>query len=228
MLSPTTVLLVALAQEPPPTGDTSPLVYTFSNKTGRLAALVFEDPATENSGRSHHHVVVATEWSGRLRWGQGSQCQGEFSVPVARLVADDANERKAEGFNRPLTASDRESINEHMLGRDQLFVDHFPTLTYKVTGCEPTDGGHTIIRGELTLRGTSRPVALRVKAIENNGQLSLEGEGSITHTDFGFEPYYALFGQRQNQDRMRLTVAVRGRALGADASTSAPLGTASE
>jgi len=203
--------------------EIAPQVYSFSSKSGRLAALVYEGSATENSGRSHHHVVVATTWSGRLRWDIEGECAGEFVVAVDGLSADDPSERTHEGFGEPLTDRDRTAVNQHLRERDQLFADRFPNIRYKVTACEADDTGHVVIRGDFKLRGITQPVAFRVKATETDGMLKLEGQGSITHTAFGFEPYYALFGQRQNQDRMQLVLSVEGKGLGSDAGLAAPL-----
>lgn len=225
------VMLTALAQDTVPdviddateAAEAAPEVYSFSAESGRVAALVFESPDTEASGRSHHHVVVARSWSGRLRWAEGEQCAGEFKVDLGSLDADAPEERKAEGFDRPMVAQDRAAVNEHLRARDQLFIERFPTLTYTVASCDSDDDGRVVIKGALSLRGISKTVGFRVVATERDGSLELQGEGSITHTAFGFEPYYALFGQRQNQDRMTLKVAVQGTAVGPNASLAAPI-----
>ena len=114
-------------------------------------------------------------------------------------------------------------MNTHLRERDQLFADHFPTIKYEVRDCEADDGGHVVLKGDFTLRGITQPVAFRVKADASGEVLKLTGQGSITHTDFGFEPYYALFGQRQNQDRMQIVIDVEGKGLGPDAGLKAPL-----
>lgn len=226
-MSPALIALAAMWSAQAPSADdvveAVPQVYSFSSKSGRLAALVYEGTSTENSGRSHHHVVVAGTWSGRLRWDLDGGCAGEFVVPVDGLTADAPEERVREGFAKPLTDRDRVAVNEHLRERDQLFADRFPNVRYEVTACETEESGHVVIRGEFKLRGITQPVAFRVTATEADGMLTLEGQGSITHTDFGFEPYYALFGQRQNQDRMQLVIDVEGKALGGDAGLAAPL-----
>lgn len=216
--------LTASAQEASDADEpVGPLVYSFSHDTGRLAALVFESSATQNSGRSHHHVVVATAWSGRLLWAEGADCAGEFQVDVGGLVADDPAERKAEDLGAPLTELDQQRVNEHLRERDQLFAIKFPSITYDVKRCTDDGNGKHVIVGDFTLRGVTNEVAFRVAASEEAGTLRLEGEGSITHTAFGFEPYYALFGQRQNQDRLKLRIAVTGTSVGPNASLSAPI-----
>lgn len=223
-----TPALVALAvlwtgQEVPDDAAPAPQVYTFSAKSGRLAALIYENSQTESSGRSHHHVVLATAWSGRMRWDLEGGCAGEFVVQVSGLSADEPAEREREGFKAPLAERDRVAVNSHLRHRDQLFADQFPTIKYLVTGCELDGSDHVVIQGNFSLRGITQPVAFRVLATESADALTLEGQGSITHTKFGFEPYYALFGQRQNQDRMQLVINVDGKPLGPDAGLKAPL-----
>jgi hypothetical protein len=217
--------LFASAQDAPvlPEEAAGPEIYSFSSKTGRLATLVFESSETGNSGRSHHHVVVATAWSGRLLWADGRDCAGEFRVDVQGLLADDPKERKAEDLGPALAKSDQRKVNEHLRERDQLFAVKFPTIEYSVKSCTPSDDGHFTILGDFTLRGVTNEVAFRVLADESDGTLALTGEGSITHSAFGFEPYYALFGQRQNQNRMRIVIEVAGTAVGPNASLEAPL-----
>lgn len=223
--------LLAAAQEggePAPEGESEdvvdlPEVYSFNHQTGRLATYVFESAQTENSGRSHHHVVVASAWSGRLQWGEGTECQGEFRVSVAGLVADAPEDRKADDVGPALAELDQQRVNEHMRARDQLFADKFPEITYDVKMCKPGRDGKHVILGDFSLRGVTQRVAFQVDATVEGDQLQLVGDGSITHTDFGFEPYYALFGQRQNQDRMRIRIDVQGVAVGPGSSVKAPL-----
>lgn len=225
-MTPATLALSALltAQEPPAEAEqAAPQVYTFSSQTGRLAALVYESSQTESSGRSHHHVVVATAWTGRMRWDPDGGCAGEFVVQVDGLSADDPEERKREGFEAKLADRDRQAVNTHLRERDQLFADQFPTIKYLVTDCTSDDSGHVVLQGAFSLRGMTQEVAFRITPSESGELLSLKGQGSITHTAFGFEPYYALFGQRQNQDRIQLVIDVTGKALGPDAGLKAPL-----
>ena len=80
--------------------------------------------------------------------------------------------------------------DEHIRSADFLDVAHHPTMTYRSTGLRP-DGPGVILDGELTLKGVTRPVALRLEA---NGfgpdpyggvRAGFSAAGEINRSDFG-------------------------------------------
>lgn len=54
----------------------------------------------------------------------------------------------------------------HLRGPDFLDVANHPALTFRSTAVSPRGGGEYQVEGELTLRGTSRPVTLSVEVSE--------------------------------------------------------------
>lgn len=52
--------------------------------------------------------------------------------------------------------------DEHLRSPDFLDVDNHPTLTFRATGAQRSDGEQWTIPGELTIRGVSKPVTLDV------------------------------------------------------------------
>ncbi|MER7546529.1 YceI family protein [Actinomadura sp.] len=52
--------------------------------------------------------------------------------------------------------------DEHVRSADYLDVEKYPTMTYRSTGVRP-DGGDYILDGELTLRGLTRQVPLKLE-----------------------------------------------------------------
>lgn len=68
----------------------------------------------------------------------------EVELPLARLDFGD------EGWNRA------------MLGRRWFDADEHPVITFRSTRVEGIDARHATVHGELTVRGTTAPVALRV------------------------------------------------------------------
>lgn len=81
----------------------------------------------------------------------------------------------------------------HVRGSDFLDVDNHPTAAFRSTGVRQ-NGGELLIDGELTLRGTTRPVTLRAElgGITDDGQggklIGLSAETTINRTDFGVGP----------------------------------------
>lgn len=53
----------------------------------------------------------------------------------------------------------------HLKSPDFFDVEKYPTLTFKSTGVEMIDDSHAHLRGDLTIRGKTRPVTLEVEYI---------------------------------------------------------------
>ena len=61
------------------------------------------------------------------------------------------------------------------------------------------------MRGDLTLVGTSRPLAFDLAL--DDGHLS--GSAVVTQTEWGMEPYSALFGALKVADEVRVEIDAR-------------------
>jgi polyisoprenoid-binding protein YceI len=59
------------------------------------------------------------------------------------------------------------------------------------------------IEGELTLAGTTRPLALEL-AVGDDG--AVRGSATITQSDWGMKPYSALFGTLKVLDEVEVTL----------------------
>jgi polyisoprenoid-binding protein YceI len=218
-------LAVATTESPPGVlvDEAPPAIYRFDPQTSRIEARVFEDPRTNGSGRSHDHVVVATQWAGRIAWDKDGVCGGEAVFDLAGFQIDQPADRKLAGMDGQLSATDMAIVRTHMLAREQLDVHQFPEVRYEILGCSAREGGGWTLQGDLTLHGVKQPVALALTGSVTDEKLSLDGRGSILQTRFGIEPYFALFGQRRNQDRVELVIHLQGSRLPAGTPAVAPL-----
>jgi polyisoprenoid-binding protein YceI len=52
---------------------------------------------------------------------------------------------------------------DFMRGENWLDAENHPTLAFRSTSVEPRDGAHYLVRGDLTLRGVTKPVELPLK-----------------------------------------------------------------
>jgi len=215
----------AATSEAPADGleQTAPAIYRFDPQNSRIEARVFEDPRTNGSGRSHDHVVVATQWSGRIAWDKDGVCGGEAVFSLAGFQIDQPGDRKLAGMEGQLSATDMAIVRTHMLAREQLDAHQYPEAKYEILGCSTREGGGWTLQGDLTLHGVKQPVALALTGSVTDEKLSLDGRGSILQTRFGIEPYFALFGQRRNQDRVELVVHLQGSRLPEGTPAVAPL-----
>jgi polyisoprenoid-binding protein YceI len=85
----------------------------------------------------------------------------------------------------------------HIRSADFFGVDQHPTMTYRSTGLRP-DGEGFLLEGDLTLRGITRPVPLRLEAngfgpgIGGGTRAGFSATGEINRNDFGVSYNAAL------------------------------------
>ena len=75
--------------------------------------------------------------------------------------------------------SGQDQRDGHVKSPDFLDVEKFPTLEYRSTGVKSVDGAEIVLNGELTIKGVTQPVDLRV-------ELEGVGRSPYGHDVFGF------------------------------------------
>lgn len=177
------------------------------------------------SALAHNHLVYPTEYSVRLTQvtkeieSLGFQMTflvDDLTVDVPEVQEKWFPELKGAGIlNEPfskLSLKDRNEVRDTMLSERQLDSDKHPEIAGKLVSinAEPTTQGNvqfthkaTII---LTIHGKTlqREIPVRVQRTEDT--LKVEATGAFKFTDFGIEPYSALFGTVRNKDEFHLYV----------------------
>jgi polyisoprenoid-binding protein YceI len=140
------------------------------------------DPAHTNIGFSAKHLAVSTVH------GRFDKFEGSFEGP-------DDDPTKARGEVKIDVASlstHTEQRDNHLRSADFFDAAKYPYMTYRVTGVEPIDGETYRVLGDLTVKETTRPVAL-VATVEGRGpdpfggkeRIGLSLKGQINRMDFG-------------------------------------------
>jgi len=175
---------------------------------GTLYIQVFKDPETLGAGLSHDHVMVSRGWSGTASYDAAdpSACNISITVPVNQLDVDPQYMRQAVGYTTTLDDTQRGQVKEHMLAEGQLNGAAHPNITFQSTTCTADS-----ISGNLSIRGSSQPVTIKTKMSEDGSSFSAKGQLTIRATQFGFQPYSALFGQLKNRDDMKLTIKLESK-----------------
>lgn len=128
-------------------------------------------------------------------------CRGEIRVQAAALATGEA-ERDAE-MRKSLDVAAAPSLR---------FVWEAFTLEALDAGAQRLTG---TARGQLTIRGTTRPFALPVRvSVDTSSRVVVEGEGPLSLADFGVETPSKL-GLIKVADEVRIWIALRARSLGA-------------
>jgi polyisoprenoid-binding protein YceI len=147
------------------------------------------DPGHTHVGFVARHLMV-------------TKVRGHFSeVEGSVVVADDPLQSSAQATMQAASittgSADRDA---HLRSNDFLLIDEHPTVTYRSTGITGLSGSTFTVQGELSIRGTTRPVEL---AVEVDGvakdpwggeRLSLTARGEFDREDFGLTWNVALEG----------------------------------
>jgi polyisoprenoid-binding protein YceI len=207
---------LAVAQDAPaadeaPAGPPPPVTYDLSKSD--LIIQVFKDEGGLASGLAHNHAIKATKVSGSFTWDAAdpAACKLTVTVPVSSLSPDETAVRKQVGLEGEIADGQREDIKKNMLASDQLDGANHKEITFVSSGCSGA-GDKITLKGNLSIRGKARAVSVPVSFSADASSFSAKGKLTINATDFGFEPYSAMFGQIGNRNDMKLHVNLGGKA----------------
>ena len=182
----------------------TPNDVAFLSNKGVLFVQVYKAP-TLAADLSHDHAIQAVGWSGKGTWDweDYSTCNISISVPVNNLQVDTPEIRKLAGLEGTISESMRKDVKKHMLSDIQLNAEKYPMITFQSTGCEGSDTEVTL-NGNFTMHGMTKPISIPITISDSDG-LSIKGSFPVKATDYGFEPYSAMFGAVANKNEMKIT-----------------------
>ncbi|MGW5277109.1 YceI family protein [Streptomyces sp. NPDC004044] len=149
-----------------------------------LAALTGEwtiDPAHSRIGFSVRHAMVTT-------------VRGAFAEYESRLYFDGRNPARSRAEISLYTASVDTGVEQrdgHLVGRDFLDAARHPRMTFTSTAVHLTGKDVYRMTGDLTIRGTTRPVALDLTYIGHvtdpfgYERVGFDGTTTINRSDWG-------------------------------------------
>ncbi len=184
----------------------------YGIEDSRLAVEVRPAPGLE-SPISRAVAVLARNPVGEFTWDPADPeaCALTVRVPVADLEVDPLDLRKELGLDGETPAALRASIRTEMLGREQLHAERFEEIRFEARECSG-EGDRVTVRGELTMRGHTVALAMPATFSRTDADFALEGRVAVRATDLGFQPWSAMFGAIENDDRMTLHVRLAGPA----------------
>lgn len=78
--------------------------------------------------------------------------------------------------------------DEHLRSEDFFEVEKYPETSLVITGAEAVDGDTVDLRGELTVKGTTKPLPLRAAVtVLGDGAVRLTTQATINRKDFGVD-----------------------------------------
>ncbi len=148
-----------------------------------------EDPATWTLDRSHSQVKFKVRHLGI------SNVEGSFGTFDITLRFDPADLKTVQ-TTAEIDATSIDTGNErrdgHLRSDDFFAADEHPKLTFVSTGVEQIDGNRFKLAGDLTIRGTTKPVVLDAELLgtaSNGGKTvaAFTATTTINRFDYGLK-----------------------------------------
>jgi len=141
-----------------------------------------------------HADVVHSDVSFTVRHMMVSKVRGQFTNFEATIVTAENPLQSSVTASIALDSIDTKNAQRdaHVRSADFFDVENHPTMTYRSTSLRP-DGDHFILDGELTLKGVTKNVPLKLElngftADPYGGQrVGFSATGDISRSDFGVD-----------------------------------------
>jgi len=188
---------------PPPT-EAGATLYQIDPQASVLHIYVYRGGTFARLG--HNHVMTSKSMTGRVWMRSPLPGSGfELSFPVADLIVDDPDARRAAGADFPpdIPDADKEGTRKNMLRKEVLDAETYPNVTVQsaaVDGSLPTPK----ITARITIKNASKDVAVPASIAMNGDRLTASGEFDILQTDFGMKPFSVALGALEVQDRLHV------------------------
>jgi len=144
----------------------------LSIDTEKSALTIHVGKAGMFSAFGHEHEVRAPIKSGTADTGAHPAVEVHVDARALRVTDKDDSE------------SDRAEVQKTMLGPEVLDSEAHPDIVFRSTAADPAGQAGWTLHGNLTLRGQSRPVTVRVALKDAR----YTGEATVKLTDFGIRP----------------------------------------
>ena len=170
--------------------------YVFGPDNATLTVRTKKGGAAAKAG--HDLEIAVTKWSATLEVGES---------PSASLTADSTSFRVIEGTGgvKPLDDEEKAAIPE-TIDEDVL---KGTAIEFHASRVEVDRGGHTVdIEGELELFGAKKPVSFSL-GVGFDGRLA--GTARVKQSEWGIEPYTALFGTLKVADEVEVEISANPR-----------------
>lgn len=175
-------------------GKTAKATMQGAKKMTRPGVDIGEAPSgVYNSEQGHAYVAFTYSHQGYskpiLRWGKMD----------ASLNLDSENpENSTLKVTIPVSSIDSgvEAFDKHLVSADFFDADNHPTITFNSTNMEQIVTGTGRVTGDLTIKGTTKPVTLNVK-LNKIGKhfrsgvdmFGISATGNLKRSDFGVDKY---------------------------------------
>jgi polyisoprenoid-binding protein YceI len=164
------------------------VIYELGPDNGTLAVRTSRTGTVAKAG--HDLLIHVTKWTGKLETGD---------APSVALDADATSLKVREGTGGMMALDDGDLANIEQTIDDDVLKRQ--DISFRSTRVEETADGLSVT-GDLTLRGTTRPVAFDLGVADGR----VRGTAVVKQTEWGMKPYTALFGALKVADEVRVEI----------------------
>jgi hypothetical protein len=207
----------APAPSVPPTAPSAPPAevpgatnYRIDPQASTLDILVYRGGKFAKLG--HNHVVSSKSLTGRV-WMHRELARSGFEIafPVADLIVDDPEARRAAGSEFPpeIPEGDKQGTRKNMLRAEVLDAENYPRVELKSVTVEGTLPNPQVT-ARITIKQSSRDVVVPVTVTVDGDRLIASGEFPIQQTEFGMKPFSVAMGALEVKDRLDVRFNIVG------------------
>lgn len=196
------------APSPPPGDVPGATNYRIDPQASALHILVYRGGTFAKLG--HNHVMSSKSLTGRV-WMHRELTQSGFEMafPVADLIVDDPDARRAAGSEFPpeIPEADKQGTRKNMLRAEVLDGETYPRVEVKsarIEGALPAPQ----ISARITIKQATQDVIVPVQLSVNGDRLTATGQFSIQQTDFGMKPFSVAMGALEVKDRLDVRFSI--------------------
>ena len=164
------------------------MIYDLGPDRGTLSVRTSRRGTVAKAG--HDLLIHVTKWRGKLALGD---------EPAVTLDADATSLQVRQGTGGMMALDDGDLAKIEQTIDDEVLLRH--DIAFRSAAIE-RDGNELRVRGDLTLRGTSRPVAFDLAVADGR----VRGTAVVKQTEWGMKPYTALFGALKVADEVRVEI----------------------
>jgi polyisoprenoid-binding protein YceI len=164
------------------------VIYQLGPDDGTLSVRTGRTGTVAKAG--HDLLIHVTSWRGTLDDGD---------EPSVTLDADSTSLKVREGTGGMMALDDGDLANIEQTIDDDVLKRQ--DISFRSTRVEATGDGLSVT-GDLTLRGTSGPIAFDLELRDGR----VRGTAVVKQTEWGMKPYTALFGALKVADDVRVEI----------------------
>jgi len=189
---------------PPKNLSRDALRYRITSDGSRFMAHVGSTGLLWFLGHPHHFAIKDFAGEAIVAPGKLESASLEMTVNSGSL------EETGENFT-----NEQKQIITNTARKEVLEADEYPEISFRSTGITGiSDGGehqHTIIHGNLTLHGVTRPVDIKATVIADANLLHATGHFSIKRSDYGVKTKSIKHGLIRVSNRVRFEFDIAAR-----------------